>query len=56
MIEWYKNMFRDCMEPEVLSWTDSNDNESMQQGKAGWIHNPVSTYVVAKMRKLPTGT
>ena len=26
----------------------------MQQGKAGWIHNPVSTYVVAKGRKLPT--
>jgi hypothetical protein len=42
------------MEPEVLSWTDSSNNESMQQGKAGWIHNPVSTYVVAKMKKLPT--
>jgi multiple sugar transport system substrate-binding protein len=54
MIEWYKKMFRDCMEPEVLSWSDANNNESMQQGKAGWIHNPVSTYVVAKMRKLPT--
>jgi multiple sugar transport system substrate-binding protein len=54
MIEWYKKVFRDCMEPEVLSWTDANNNESMQQGKAGWIHNPVSTYVVAKNRKLPT--
>ena len=54
MIEWYKKMFRDCMEPEVLSWTDASNNESMQQGKAGWIHNPVSTYVVAKGRKLPT--
>jgi multiple sugar transport system substrate-binding protein len=54
MIEWYKKMFRDCMEAEVLSWTDASNNESIQQGKAGWIHNPVSAYIVAKQRKLPT--
>ena len=48
MIEWYKKMYRDCMEPEVLSWTDASNNESIQQGKAGWIHNPVSAYIVAK--------
>jgi multiple sugar transport system substrate-binding protein len=53
-IEWYKKMFRDCMEPEVLSWSDSSNNESIQQGKAGWIHNPVSAYIVAKQRKLVT--
>ena len=40
-IEWYKKMYRDCMEPEVLSWSDASNNESLQQGKAGWIHNPV---------------
>ena len=54
MVEWYKKMYRDCMEPEVLSWTDASNNESLQQGKAGWIHNPVSAYIVAKQRKLPT--
>src|SRR5262245_33658187 len=54
MLEWYKKMFRDCMEPEVLSWNDASNNESLQQGKAGWIHNPVSAYIVAKQRKLPT--
>src|SRR6059036_780708 len=54
MVEWYKKMFRDCMEPEVLSWSDASNNESLQQGKAGWIHNPVSAYIVAKQRKLPT--
>ena len=54
MIEWYKKMFRDCMEPEVLSWSDASNNESIQQGKAGWIHNPVSAYIVAKQRKLVT--
>src|SRR5262244_4231464 len=53
-IEWYKKMFKDCMEPEVLSWSDASNNESIQQGKAGWIHNPVSAYIVAKQRKLVT--
>lgn len=54
MVEWYKRAFRDCMEPEVLSWTDASNNEALQQGKAGWIHNPVSAYIVAKQRRLPT--
>ena len=53
-IEWYQKMFKDCMEPEVLSWSDASNNESLQQGKAGWIHNPVSAYIVAKQRKLVT--
>src|SRR5438309_10045620 len=53
-IEWYQKMFRDCMEAEVLSWSDASNNESIQQGKAGWIHNPVSAYIVAKQRKLVT--
>src|SRR2546427_3721958 len=54
MSEWYKKMFRDCMEPEVLSWDDASNNQAIQQGKAGWIHNPVSAYIVAKQMKLPT--
>jgi multiple sugar transport system substrate-binding protein len=54
MIEWYRKMFRDCMEPEVLSWDDAANNQSIQQGKAGWIHNPVSAYIIAKQKKLPS--
>jgi multiple sugar transport system substrate-binding protein len=54
MVEWYKKMYRDCMEPEVLSWNDASNNESLQQGKAGWIHNPVSAYLVSRNRKLAT--
>jgi multiple sugar transport system substrate-binding protein len=54
MVEWYRKMYRDCMEPEVLSWTNASNNESIQQGKAGWIHNPVSAYIVAKQKKLAT--
>jgi multiple sugar transport system substrate-binding protein len=53
-VELYKRLYKDCMEPEVLSWTDSNNNESIQQGKAGWIHNPVSAYIVARNKKLVT--
>ena len=52
VVELLKRLYRDCMEPEVLSWTDSSNNESIQQGKAGWIHNPVSAYIVARNRKL----
>jgi len=54
MVEWYKKMFRDCMEPEVLSWSDASNNESIQAGKAGWIHNPVSAYIVARNNKMVT--
>jgi multiple sugar transport system substrate-binding protein len=54
MIEWYRKMFRDCMEPEVFSWDDASNNQSLQQGKAGWIHNPVSAYIVARNTKLVT--
>src|SRR5260370_33132584 len=47
-------MFGDCMEHEVLSWSDASNNESIQPVKAGWNHNRVSAYIVAKQRKLVT--
>jgi multiple sugar transport system substrate-binding protein len=54
MIEWYKKMYADCMEPEVLSWTDASNNDTLNAGKAGWIHNPVSAYIVGRNRKMVT--
>jgi multiple sugar transport system substrate-binding protein len=54
MVEWYKKTYRDCMEPEVLSWTDASNNDTLNAGKAGWIHNPVSAYIAAKSRKMVT--
>jgi multiple sugar transport system substrate-binding protein len=54
MIEWYRKMYRDCMEPEVLSWTDASNNNSLVAGKAGWIHNPLSAYLTARNRKMVT--
>jgi multiple sugar transport system substrate-binding protein len=54
MLEWYKRVYRDCMEAEVLSWTDSSNNDALVAGKAGWIHNPVSAYLLARNKKMPT--
>jgi len=54
VIEWYRKMFKDCMEPEVLSWSDASNNDSLVAGKAGWIHNPVSAYLTARNRKMVT--
>jgi multiple sugar transport system substrate-binding protein len=54
VIEWYRKMFKDCMEPEVLSWTDASNNDSLVAGKAGWIHNPISAYLTARNRKMVT--
>jgi multiple sugar transport system substrate-binding protein len=54
VLEWFKKMYKDCMDPEVLSWTDASNNQNIQAGKAGWIHNPVSAYIVAKQKKLVT--
>jgi multiple sugar transport system substrate-binding protein len=54
MVEWYKKMYRDCMEAEVLSWTDASNNDSLVAGKAGWIHNPISAYLTARNRKMAT--
>jgi len=54
LLEWYRKMFRDCMEPEVLSWTNSSNNDTLNAGKAGWIHNPISAYIIARNRKMVT--
>jgi multiple sugar transport system substrate-binding protein len=53
VIEWYKELYKDAMEPEVLSWDDSNNNRFMLSGKGSWIHNPVSPYAAAVAKKLP---
>jgi multiple sugar transport system substrate-binding protein len=54
VVEWFKKVYTDCMEPEVLSWTDASNNTALQAGKPGWIHNPVSAYIVARNKKLVT--
>jgi len=52
-IEWYKELYKDAMEPEVLSWDDASNNRALIAGKCSWIHNPISAYVAALKEKMP---
>src|SRR5881396_2478847 len=52
-IEWYKELYRDAMEPEVLSWDDASNNRFILAGKCSWIHNPISPYNAALANKMP---
>ena len=53
VIEWYKELYKDAMEPEVLSWDDASNNRFILSGKGAWIHNPVSPYAAAVSKKMP---
>ncbi len=53
VIEYYKELYADAMEPDVLSWDDAGNNRCIVAGKCAWIHNPVSPYAAAVARKLP---
>src|SRR6266571_4416650 len=53
VIEWYKELYRDAMEPEVLSWDDASNNRCILAGKCSWIHNPISPYNAALSNKMP---
>jgi multiple sugar transport system substrate-binding protein len=53
VIEWYKELYKDAMEPEVLSWDDAGNNRFILSGKGSWIHNPVSPYAAAVSKKMP---
>ena len=53
VIEWYKELYKDAMEPEVLSWDDAGNNRFILSGKGSWIHNPVSPYNAALANKQP---
>ena len=53
VIEYYKELYAEAMEPEVLSWDDAGNNRCLNAGRCAWIHNPVSPYAVAIDKKLP---
>jgi multiple sugar transport system substrate-binding protein len=52
VLEWYKALFLDAMDPEVLSWDDSGNNRFILSGKGSWIHNPISPYDSALANKM----
>jgi multiple sugar transport system substrate-binding protein len=53
VIEWYKELYKDAMEPEVLAWDDAANNRFILSGKGSWIHNPISPYNAALANKQP---
>jgi multiple sugar transport system substrate-binding protein len=53
VIEWYQELYRDAMEPEVLSWDDASNNRFILSGKGSWIHNPISPYNAALAKNMP---
>ncbi len=53
VVEWYKELYKDAMEPEVLSWDNASNNRFLLSGKGSWIHNPVSPYVAAVAKQMP---
>jgi multiple sugar transport system substrate-binding protein len=53
VIDWYKALYAEAMEPEVLSWDDASNNRCLVAGKCSWIHNPISAYNTALTEKLP---
>ncbi len=53
VLEFYKELYMDAMEPDVLSWDDASNNRYLVSGKGCWIHNPISAYNTAKTRNMP---
>jgi len=51
-LEYYNSLYREAMEPEVLSWDDASNNRFLLSGKGSWIHNPISPYVTAVDKKM----
>jgi multiple sugar transport system substrate-binding protein len=47
-VEFMRRFYKDCMEQEVLSWDDSNNNRCINAGKCSFIFNPTSAYEAAK--------
>jgi multiple sugar transport system substrate-binding protein len=53
VLEFYKELYMDAMEPDVLSWDDASNNRYLISGKGCWVHNPISAYNTAKTRNMP---
>lgn len=51
-LEYYENLYREGMEPEVLSWDDASNNRFLLSGKGSWTQNPISAYLTAVEKKM----
>jgi len=51
-LEYYKSLYNEAMEPEVLSWDNTSNNRFLISGKGCWIHNTISAYLTAVDKKM----
>lgn len=43
-VKFVKALYKEAMDPEVLSWDDAGNNRFIGSGRGSWIHNPISAY------------
>ncbi|MBK9125153.1 MAG: extracellular solute-binding protein [Chloroflexi bacterium] len=46
-LEFMKNLYENCMTPEVFSWTAASNNQLLVAGQASYILNSISAYRTA---------
>ncbi len=44
VVKLVRALYKEAMEPEVLSWDDASNNRYLASGRGSWIHNPISAY------------
>jgi len=44
VVKFVRALYKDAMDPEVLSWDDAGNNRFLASGRGSWIHNPISAY------------
>src|SRR5215475_13145683 len=42
VVKYVKALYKEAMDPEVLSWDDAGNNRFLASGRGSWIHNPIS--------------
>jgi multiple sugar transport system substrate-binding protein len=52
-LEYYKALYTEAMDNEVLSWDNASNNQCLVSGKCSWIHNPISAYETARTKNMP---
>jgi multiple sugar transport system substrate-binding protein len=50
---YYKALYAEAMDSDVLSWDDAGNNRCLISGKCCWIHNPISAYETARTKNMP---
>jgi len=43
-VKFVRALYKEAMEPDVLSWDDASNNKYLASGRGSWIHNPISAY------------